>query len=399
MKKGSDEKQTIKIHSERAHSKLGASSADRWMACPASVRMCEGLKGRETTYAKEGTRAHTVAEEFLRGKRSKDVKNWVDDEGDIPKEMREAVIDYARIVTEDFELGDNLLIEKRFHLKQLHEQLFGTSDAVRWRPSLNRLTVYDFKYGAGVPVEAEENTQLLYYALGALLETAYPAKEIEIVIVQPRCHHRDGPVRRWLIPSSRILDFIEDLLAAVARTEDPNAPFKEGHHCGWCPAAALCPHLKAAAQEQAKKDFAPGLPYDPKELAECLRWLPILRKWAESVEDFAHAEVTAGVDIPGNKLVPKVARRKWIDESVAVAKLRDAFGLTDNDLYEDPEFKSPSQVEKILSKAQRKEFIEMNAPESPTKLYSKVSSGTKLVPDSDNAEAIKNDAASDFQPV
>ena len=48
------------------HALLGASSAARWLACPASARATEGLPDDETQYTAEGTRAHEVCEAHLR---------------------------------------------------------------------------------------------------------------------------------------------------------------------------------------------------------------------------------------------------------------------------------------------------------------------------------------------
>ena len=64
------------------HSELGASSASRWMSCPASVRMSreaelieikQGRNASKTSvYAAEGTCAHEVCEMLLRKETSID---------------------------------------------------------------------------------------------------------------------------------------------------------------------------------------------------------------------------------------------------------------------------------------------------------------------------------------
>lgn len=49
------------------HALLSASSAKRWMSCPPSARLQEEFEQQqESTYAKEGTKAHSMAEEKLR---------------------------------------------------------------------------------------------------------------------------------------------------------------------------------------------------------------------------------------------------------------------------------------------------------------------------------------------
>ena len=52
-------------HSERAHSEVGASSASRWMTCPASVKASRGIENKSSKYAAEGTCAHELADYCL----------------------------------------------------------------------------------------------------------------------------------------------------------------------------------------------------------------------------------------------------------------------------------------------------------------------------------------------
>ena len=48
---------------EKLHATLGASTASRWMACPGSVALSEGIPPRPgTIHAQEGTAAHALAE-------------------------------------------------------------------------------------------------------------------------------------------------------------------------------------------------------------------------------------------------------------------------------------------------------------------------------------------------
>lgn len=47
------------------HSKVGASSAKRWMACPGSVRLSEGIESKSSKFSIEGTQAHALAEQWL----------------------------------------------------------------------------------------------------------------------------------------------------------------------------------------------------------------------------------------------------------------------------------------------------------------------------------------------
>ena len=52
------------------HARLSPSAASRWISCPASVRLLEGLEQAPSSpYAAEGTKAHALAELRLAGER------------------------------------------------------------------------------------------------------------------------------------------------------------------------------------------------------------------------------------------------------------------------------------------------------------------------------------------
>lgn len=394
------------------HSKIGASSMKRWAACPGSVKLSEGVESRSSEFAAEGTMAHAVAEAWLNGDepQSGDLFKW-DDHGKacqaiLDDTMIEHVGVYLDAVHERCDgKRENLLVEQKFHLKDLHEDLFGTSDAIVWQPAARRLSVIDLKYGAGVPVEVRDNPQLLYYGLGALLANPqWKPAEVEVVIVQPRCPHEDGPVRSHVVPVVDLIDFAGELVDAVKRVEQATREFQAdldqweleflspGDHCRWCPAAGLpCPSIAQRAQQEAKIAFAPGLPYEAATLAQTLEWLPILEAWIKNVREFAYAEAEKGHDIPRHKLVEKRATRKWRDESEAeeqLIELSEGFALfTRDDLYE-RKFISPAAVEKMLPKDKRGALEQLCIKES---------SGHTLVHESDKRDAVKIDAKSAFQ--
>lgn len=381
-----------------AHSKIGASSMKRWAACPGSVKLSEGIESRSSVFAEEGTKAHELAEKWL-------------NEGEhamagYPVDMVEHVSVYIDAVMERWDAGsvNTVLVEQRFHLHELHSDLFGTSDAIVWQPAIERLSVIDLKYGAGVPVEVEDNPQLQYYALGALLANKqWKPREVEVVIVQPRCPHPDGPVRTQVLQVVDLLDFAADLVEAVKRTEEASAAYDLedtpsykaywfelyltlGDHCRFCPAAAICPKQRSNAQELAKIAFTPGVSYDAQQLADTLEWLPILEAWIKNTREFAYAEAEKGHDIPRHKLVEKRATRKWRDPIEAWKHLKAA-GVDYSEALEEPALKSPAAIEKLLPKDKRTILDELTVKES---------SGHTLVHESDKREAIKVDAKSAF---
>lgn len=379
-----------------AHSPIGASGAHRWFECPGSVRLAKSAPPPPSSaYAEEGTFAHAVAEFCLHNRCAPPAEFQGQP---VPEEMREAVTEYCEVVMSAVHESGTVDsgFEQRFHLKQIHPDAFGTADAWTYNGEQRLLRVFDFKYGAGVPVEAKGNPQLRYYALGVLLEKPdLLVDTVRVVIVQPRCYHPDGPVRSEDIDALELLDFEADLRRYIAATEDPNAPLVPGEHCRFCPAARICPKLEEKAQALARMEFAPvasapeALPaYEPQKLAEALALADILEARIKQVREFAYAEAMHGRTPPGWKLVNKQARRKWRDEAEAAEAL-GLYGLPDDSIYE-RSLRSPAQIEKALGKA--------NA-ELLNSLVVKESSGYTLVPESDKRPAVKLDAKSEFTPV
>lgn len=386
------------------HSRLGASKAHRWFACAGYPALADAAPTPPTSvHAARGTVAHHVASacleddldasEFLGFKMTVDGHDIELDEDDI-----EAVQVYLDTIRVDAVASGNdspvRLVEHKFHLHQIHRDLFGTADCVQMFHVQKLLRVYDYKHGSGKAVDVKDNPQLLYYAIGALLGSGVLVKDVEIVIVQPRCPHQDGPVRRQHMPVGDLLDFRADLLEAVARTEAPNAPRTVGDHCQWCECQAICPEMRGLAQAAAKLEFTPTATYDAQLLADTLEQLPVIESWVESVRAFAYGEAERGRTPPGYKLVAKVPRRKWIDAHTTEIELGN-IGLGESDIYPERELKSPAQIEKVIGKAKK------NADKLAVvnKLCEAKSSGSTLVPLADKRPALKRSAQEDFTHV
>lgn len=381
-----------------AHSKLGASSAARWFACPASVRASEGIEDRPSEYAEEGTAAHELAAICLDVGHNADEYLGQDFNGfTVTEEMAEAVQTYLDVVFKDFdETGSELYVEQRFDLSHIYPGCFGTNDALIYRESEGLLIVYDYKHGRGVPVSAKNNKQLLYYALGAVTgKHNRKVKTVELVIVQPRCASRSEPVDRWRIDALDLLDFATDLREAAERTEGKDPAFVPGDHCKFCRAAPTCQARKDAALAVAAAEFADDGAMtlsDPKSLtptamAAALRQADQLEDWIKAVRDYAHHEAEAGRVATGFKLVPTRPTRKWKNDEDAVQWLLD-YGLDDKDIYTEPKLRTPAQIEKVLGKASKNDIAD---------LWESVSKGTVLVPLDDKRAPVKPEAAGEFQ--
>lgn len=363
-----------------AHSKIGASSMHRWEKCPGSVKLSEGIESRSSSYAEEGTKAHEIAATVLT------TGHWP---LDIDDETREAITTYVDAVFANWSGTSVRLVEHQFDLSSLHPGLFGTADCVTYDSETKILRVFDYKHGAGIPVEVENNHQLMYYGLGALMTAGFKATTVELIIVQPRCNHAHGPVRRWSLPAIDMLDFAADVVEFATRTEKVNAPLVPGSHCRFCPAAGICPAIREKALVSAKEEFKPTLSYDAQKLSEVLAWLPAFEGWIAGVREFAYGEAQHGRVPPGWKLVAKRATRKWKNEDEAAAEITARFHLPTSSVF-DAKFKSVAEIEKMISKKKIGEIAD---------LITKESSGSKLVPETESGEAIKLDAKSEFSNV
>ncbi len=368
-----------------AHSKLGASSMERWASCPGSVAFIATLPtGDPGIYAAEGTVAHGWAEKALHG----------DSVEDCPfEEMRDAALEYRDEVLAVPHTA--LHVEQKFHLTHLHPDLFGTADCVLWDAPTRHLTVVDFKYGAGMAVDVRGNKQLRYYAVGAMLELGYKAEQVTTMIVQPRCAHPDGRVRSQTYTPMELLEFCGDILEAVKAVEAPDAPLLPGDWCraSFCPAQALCPALKARAQIEAKKVFSDAAPYDVAELAQTLAWLPILEGWITATREFAYNEAERGVVVPDWKIVAKRPVEHWRPGTTAET-LAKTFGVPVADLVTEPELRSPAQVRKMVPGKNDAARAAALAPYTE-----KISNGHALVHSSDKRDPVQQSAAAAFSEI
>lgn len=384
----------------KAHSSIGASTCERWWNCPGSVALIATLPpAPESAYAAEGTAAHELAELSLRTHTAPmdQVGNFSKEGVEFTEEMAEHVETYIQVIYEDMRKyalsNKDLQIEQKFHLTHIDKDAYGTNDA-NLRKFLTKIIVYDLKYGVGTVVEVEENKQGLYYASGAAIQGDYD--EIEIVIVQPRAIHRDGPVRRWIISRADLDKFEAELKGAIANTRTADAPLRCGQWCQktFCPALATCPEVKKQVQQAAMvvfDDKPVAMPdpasLTPLELRRVMDATPLIDAFLKAVQGHALAIAMRGESVFGYKLVRgKEGNRKWYDEEAVAATLGLKF--TEEQIF-DRKLKSPAQFEK-LGKAAK-------AIVSPLVVRSE--GRIMLVTDDDPREEVTVDATKVFDEV
>lgn len=354
------------------HAKLSPSASKRWMHCPGCIRLAEEVGGEEKTsvYAAEGTLAHWLAEWTL--KNNEQIKGFLNSNSmlgatvpEISKDIKidqgmiDYVWDYVNVIRADAaETGAEITAEEEFDLGWLVPEMFGTNDA-KVGEFMGLLRIYDLKYGSGVIVEPEWNSQAMIYALGAVGEgNPNMYDEVELVIHQPRAPHPDGPTRRWRVTVERLFKWGEVMKERAAETAKPDAPLTAGEWCQFCKAMAVCPEIAKEAAESAMVEFGAvvegpkqtpiSLPQPDaltdEQLCRVLDFTKILGAWSKEVEAYVLQRMESGVAMPGYKLVKKKSNRFWLDESSTIDFLHRQYG---KDIYTEPKLKTPAQAEKL----------------------------------------------------
>lgn len=380
-----------------AHFILSASGAHRWMRCPASRRMEEGLPDVSSPEAQEGTLAHWVLEQSIIQKRepAEFIGEKLEHTGDwvVTSEMA----NYIEGVIGRFELlvhGGSMWAEQTVDLGgHVLDGAYGTCDLSGVTASGKKLVIKDLKYGVGVQVFAIDSEQLQLYALGVYdnISPFYDIEEIELIIDQPRIGHYD----RWTLSVPQLLEFSEQsrIAAQLAMTDD--AEFIPGvKQCQFCKARGGCEAHARWVEDLIGEEFLDtGELSDPKDvsgrlsneqLSNVLDVLAVLRKFPDALNAEATRRAIKGESIPGRKLVNAFGHRKWADVPAAEKALKQRLKI---DQAYSRKLISPAQAEKVLSGRQFK---------AVEKLIVKPSLGPTLVPLHDKRTAISFDVSEDF---
>lgn len=417
---------TAKDHTSRGHARLSPSGAKRWMTCPGSIALSQGIPDTSSPFADEGTAAHTLADHcFEKDAKPADFLGQFVNLGQTPVISKKSVGDRSWEITDDMvdavtvyvdhcstlmDAGFECKIEEFVSLKHLGVDGLdgGTGDFLAYHPTTRALHVVDYKHGRGVAVDPVASPQLLSYGIGALKRYHnIGVSEIVLTIVQPRAG--GAPVKEWRASAADLIDFQEELVERAKEVHNATAVLQlvtsdaeqkaweqqflaAGDHCKFCKAAPTCParreHALAGAQAEfdalGEMTLPPVSSLAPEALAKALAEVEQVQEWCNKVIEHAHAEATRGRVPPGWKLVAKRATRKWKDEDAA----RQHMELLGVEPFQEPKLKTPAQAEKDFpgkNKAEREAAI--------AALVTKESSGTVLAPESDPRPAARADAS------
>jgi hypothetical protein len=298
---------------------------DRVMSCPGSYRLEEKMPYEPAGEAAAiGTAIHELSERILRGE-AVNPNDYPDDHFDMANE-------YAVFVNTLVENPRKRMIEVKVDagLKTLHESLGGTADAVL--VDGDHLHVIDLKTGR-VLVDAEDNKQLLTYALGVMRILNAPASiRCTMHIFQPRAGHS-----QWTVSGTDLITHGHELLAAanLALTDDaPTNPTT--NNCRYCKAKPICPSIRQKVQDNARKDFALEVQAVTPDMIELAQ---LAASWSDAVLESAKRQITEGSTIQGWALRPGRKTKFWKSDALAYEALKSypqAFDL-----------KSPSAIAKL----------------------------------------------------
>lgn len=346
-----------------SHAKLSPSKATRWMACTPSAVLEEQFPNTSSSYADEGSLAHSLSEAIIKLQHNLITPEQYEiDVEEIKKsqyyneQMQQYCEEYAAFVNEQCIGEYHLFLEQKLDMTRYIEDGSGTADEIIVLPLLRKAIFDDLKYGKGVKVDAKQNPQLKIYALGVLetLEFIYGKDAfdtIETNIYQPRLDN----ISSYTYTVKELLDWAEnDLKPKAILAFEGVGEFKAGTHCGFCKAKSKCRYLAEYNLKLAEMDFKnPDLLTD-EELLNAFQQKAIFDNWMDAVSEYIFNEALTGKKWEGFKLVAGRSVRQYSDQSKIATALK-AKGFTD--IYKPVSLLGLGDLEKKISKVPFNEIV------------------------------------------
>lgn len=373
--------------SAEEHALLSASSSHRWLSCPPSVRLEEQLPEQISEYAEEGKLAHSIAELKLR-------KYFIEPIG--PKKFAselkklqahplydvemlqctDTYLEYIQSIVHAYNSRPYVAVEKRVDYSAYAPEGFGTGDCVVIGGSVMHVT--DYKHGKGVPVDAENNPQMMLYALGALTEYSmlYSIETVKMTIIQPRL----DSISHFEISTTDLLAWGESIKPVAQLAFEGKGDFYSGEWCKFCRAKAKC-RVRSETMT-ALEVFGNAKPplLGNEELGDILLRARNLEAWVKDLEEYALSALLRSEEINGWKVVNGKSDRRFGNMDEAFKRLIEA-GYDEALLYERKPI-TLTNVEKLTGKKQFTELLNTYVIKPPGK--------PTLAQENDKREAINN---------
>ena len=368
------------------HAFLSASASHRWLKCPPSARLCADVKDEGSPYARQGTDAHALCEYKVLRSLGRPADDPTEQMEFFDQEMDECTDQYCSYVSEQLEEAKALckdpivLVEQRLDFSRWVPDGFGTGDCLIVADKV--LQIIDFKYGTGILVEAQDNPQMMCYALGALdtYDGIYDIESVKMTIFQPRREN----ISTFTIGKDALLQWAEEYLKPTALLAwNGEGEFQAGDHCQFCKVKADCRRRAEYNLELARYDFEMPEKLEDREIAAILARADDLAAWANDIREYALRQAQSGTHYEGWKIVEGRSNRRFTDEAaVADAVTRAGF---------EPYEKKLLGITAMTSLLGKKKFEELLGG-----LVQKPPGKPVLVPESDKRPAM-NTAQDDFK--
>lgn len=373
----------IQNHSEREHALLSPSSSSRWLNCTPSARLAENAENKSSVYAEEGTLFHEICEYCLAQWNAgvwepdpfgEELPELKDDHLMHPL-FKQEMFRHARnycdfVMNENYNLEKSdgackMLLEEKVDISEYAPECFGSVDCQL--VGRDTLIVIDLKYGEGVKVYAERNTQMMLYALGAI-KGKPSIKTIRLVIAQVRLNHFDV----WEISANDLLQWADKVLKPTAKKAFAGkGEQKMGDWCGFCPVKAQCrKQYEAVVNDFDRYEYPELLTED--EICDLIEKIDKYKGWLESVNKFVYDEALRGHKWKGYKLVSGRSSRVITDEEAIRQDLLSKKYLED-EIF-NIKLKGIGDLEKLVGKKQFSALYGQYVKSKP--------GNPKLVPDS-----------------
>lgn len=256
------------------------------------------------------------------------------------------------------------------HLTPIPDQS-GTLDLAFLSMKRRKAVIVDWKYGTGVKVFAEWNSQELLYLSGIFEEFdwIYDFQEFELWIAQPRLKHWD----KFTLNRAQLLEWME-----WAKIKMKHAWKRKGRtytvgvkQCTWCKRRDDCRARLAALERIADESFEMVVtpkeakeivPFAPpksmettilrlttQELSEIYQYRKLFETWFRRIGERLLEAGLDGEDIGNYEVVKGRSFRHWKDEKKFVKKVL-LLGVPKTEIYE-RKIKSPNQMMKVLRDA------------------------------------------------
>jgi hypothetical protein len=347
-------------HQSRAHALLSPSGASKWMNCTPSARLEEAFKNETSIYAEEGTLAHELAEiNLLYTLERMDAKNFFAAKKEIQKnalyqkEMEEHVSTYSEYVIQEFiaasqtKSGAVFLTEQVVDLTYFIEEGFGSCDAIIIADGT--MEVIDLKYGKGVKVSAENNSQTMLYGLGAFrkYELLFDIHKVKMTIVQPRL----DAISSWEIEAKDLVLWGEERVRPKAQQAyNGDGEQIPGEWCRFCRVKPRCAALHKKSLEIARHEFSEPKLLTDEDLVEVLKQSSIIENWLSGVAEYMFKQALEGKKWDGFKLVEGRSNRIWTDQK-EVEKVLEKNNFKKDD-FMISKLAGITEIEKLIGKKQ-----------------------------------------------